>query len=357
VLEPETPFVDGMHFRAVCDHLQAVSEGRIRHLIVNIPPGHAKSLLTAVFWPAWVWIDHSEARWLFSSYREPLATRDSVKCRRLIESEWYQERWGDRYQLTGDQNQKQRFENDRTGYRVVVPMSSGTGERGDYVVVDDPHSVDQAQSDAERTSAVDWWNGSMSTRLNDFATGHKIVIQQRLHEADLTGDLLVRGGYQLLCLPAEFEPDRRCSTSIGWEDPRTVFGQLLWPEKVTQADIENLKNTLGSYRYAGQYQQRPSPAGGGMLQKHWWRYWQPKGANLKPVQVKLPNGTIELRPAVNLPVQFDMILQSWDMAFKDTKKSDFVVDRFKRRWERIDTSSTRCEPAWTCQRPCWRCVS
>ena len=144
-------------------------------------------------------------------------------------------------------------------------------------------------------------------------------------EADLTGDLLVRGGYQLLCLPAEFEPDRRCSTSIGWEDPRTAFGQLLWPEKVTQADIENLKNTLGSYRYAGQYQQRPSPAGGGILQKHWWRYWQPKGANLKPVQVKLPNGTIELRPAVNLPVQFDMILQSWDMAFKDTKKSDFVV--------------------------------
>src|SRR6266852_2689973 len=80
VLEPETPFVDGMHFRAVCDHLQAVSEGRIRHLIVNIPAGHAKSLLTAVFWPAWVWIDHSEARWLFSSYREPLAKKqDSTR--------------------------------------------------------------------------------------------------------------------------------------------------------------------------------------------------------------------------------------------------------------------------------------
>jgi hypothetical protein len=177
VLEPQTAFVDGIHVRAICDHLQAVSEGRISNLIINIPPGHAKSLLTAVFWPAWAWIDHAESRWLFSSYREPLATRDSVKCRRLVESEWYQERWGDRYQLTGDQNQKQRFENDRTGYRVVVPMSSGTGERGEYVVVDDPHSVDQAASDAERTSAVDWWNGSMSTRLNDFATGHKVVIQ------------------------------------------------------------------------------------------------------------------------------------------------------------------------------------
>jgi len=92
ILEPETRFVDGMHIHAVCEHLQAVTQGRIFNLIVNIPPGHAKSLLTAVFWPAWVWIDHPEARWLFSSYREPLAIRDSVKCRRLIGSAWYQER-------------------------------------------------------------------------------------------------------------------------------------------------------------------------------------------------------------------------------------------------------------------------
>jgi len=151
-------------------------------------------------------------------------------------------------------------------------MNEGTGERGDYVVVDDPHSVDQASSDTERASAVDWWNGSMSTRLNNFATGHKVVIQQRLHEADLTGDLLIRGGYELLCLPSEFEPDRRCSTSIGFSDPRTEPGELLWPAKVTQADLEMLKSTLGSYRYAGQYQQRPAPAEGGMLKKHWWHY-------------------------------------------------------------------------------------
>ncbi len=142
VLEPQTRFVDGIHVRAICDHLQAMTEGRLANLIINVPPGHAKSLLTAVFWPAWTWIDHPESRWLFSSYREPLATRDSVKCRRLIESEWYQQRWADCYQLSGDQNQKQHFENDCTGYRVVVPMTGGTGERGDYVVVDDPHSVD-----------------------------------------------------------------------------------------------------------------------------------------------------------------------------------------------------------------------
>jgi hypothetical protein len=117
ILEPETHFVDGLHINAICSHLQAVTEGRIQNLIINVPPGHAKSLLVGVFWLAWVWIDHPHTRWLFNSYREPLATRDSVKCRRLIESDWYQKNWGGCFQLTGDQNQKNRFENDRTGYR------------------------------------------------------------------------------------------------------------------------------------------------------------------------------------------------------------------------------------------------
>jgi predicted phage terminase large subunit-like protein len=325
VLEPSTEFVEGIHIDAICAHLQAVTEGKISNLIINVPPGHAKSLLTAVFWVAWVWIDHPETRWLFSSYREPLATRDSVKCRRLIESDWYQRRWGSRFHLCDDQNQKQRFENDRSGYRVVVPMGAGTGERGDYVVVDDPHNVEQAASDAERTAAVEWWNGSMSTRLNDPAKGHKIVIQQRLHEADLTGDLLMRGGYEHLCLPAEFESARGCHTSIGWKDPRTTEGELLWAKRFDPAVLSQLKEVLGSYHYAAQFQQRPAPAGGGMLKRHWWRYWQPRLANLPPVPVRLPDGTIERRTAVELPVHFDQVIQSWDMAFKDTKNSDYVV--------------------------------
>jgi predicted phage terminase large subunit-like protein len=150
------------------------------------------------------------------------------------------------------------------------------------------------------------------------------VIQQRLHEADLTGDLLIRGGYEHLCLPAEFEPDRRCSTSIGWTDPRTTAGELLWPQRMDQAKLDELKETLGSYRYAGQFQQRPAPAGGGMLKRHWWGYWQPLGANLPPIAVRLPDGTIEMRHAVELPTNLDQ-LQSWDMSFKDTKNSDYVV--------------------------------
>ena len=326
VLEPSTPFVDGIHVQAICTHLQAVSEGRIRDLIINVPPGHAKSLLTAVFWPVWVWTSHPETRWLFASYAASLSIRDSVKCRRLIESEWHQQRWGDRYRLSGDQNQKHRFENDRTGYRIATSVGgAATGERADIVVVDDPHSVDQAESDLERRAAVEWFNGTMCTRLNDFTTGHKIVIQQRLHEADLTGDLLGKGGFELLSLPAEFEPERRCTTSIGWTDPRTEADELLWPEKISAAQLDALKVSLGSYRYAGQYQQRPSPADGGIFKKQWFRFWRPAHIDLPPVAVRLADGSLGSVPAVAVPGQFDTMIQSWDMTFKDNASSDFVV--------------------------------
>ena len=325
VPEPETPFIDGIHLDAICQHLQAVSEGQVQNLIINVPPGHAKSLLTAVFWPAWVWINHPEARWLFSSNRVDLAVRDSLKCRNLIESEWYQARWGRRYQLSRDQNQKERFENTATGYRVVVPMGTGTGERGDYVVVDDPHSVVEAESDLSRKDAIEWWNGSMATRLNDLTTGHRVVIQQRLHEADLTGDLLGKGKYEVLVLPAEFEPERRCSTSIGWSDPRGQCGELLWPEKVTPQNLEEMKAILGSYRYAAQYQQRPSPADGGLFKRFWWRYWRPAHQDLPPILAKAPNGELVSINAVPIPAQLETEIQSWDMAFKGGPTNDYVV--------------------------------
>jgi predicted phage terminase large subunit-like protein len=273
VLEPNTAFVDGIHVQAVCQHLQAVTEDRIRDLIINIPPGHAKSLLCAVFWPAWVWIDRPHVRWLFGAYSATLSVRDSVKCRRLLESDWYRDRWGDRFRLADDENRRERFSNNKTGHRIATSVGgTATGERADIVVIDDAHSVDQAASDAERTAAVGWFNGTMSSRLNDLRSGHRIVVGHRLHEADLTGDLLTKGGFEHLCLPAEFEPERRCSTSI-WTDPRQLPNQLLWPERVTQAELDKMKTLLGSFRYAGQFQQRPAPQAGGLVRREWFRHY------------------------------------------------------------------------------------
>jgi len=273
-----------------------------------------------------MWVRDPKWRALFASYAAELAIRDSVRCRSLIESEWYGEMFRPDWTLATDQNTKALFENTEKGFRISLGVGGkGTGYRGDAIVVDDALNAKEAFSDAALEECTFWWDQVMSSRLNDPAKGAKVLMMQRLNERDLCGHVLERGGYVHLRLPSEYEPETHCQTKIGFSDPRRQLGELLFPALFPREVIEQAKLDLGSAGYEAQHQQRPTPVGGGMLQKHWWRYWQPKGANLKPVQVKLPNGTIELRPAVNLPVQFDMILQSWDMAFKDTKKSDFVV--------------------------------
>lgn len=266
IMEPATPYVHGWHIDAICEHLEAVSEGRIRNLLINIPPRHAKSLLLAVFWPCWEWTVRPHTRWLFSSYAQQLSVRDSAKCRRLILSPWYQSLWGGKYKLNDDQNAKMRFENSSTGYRLATAVgAAATGEGGDIVAVDDPHSAQQAASDVQREAALVWWSETMSTRLNDAKTGRKVIVMQRLHERDLSGFVLEQGGYEHLCLPAEYEPNRQCVTSIGWSDPRQEEGELLWPERLGEVEIEDRKRELGEYGYVGQFQQRPAPRGGGMF--------------------------------------------------------------------------------------------
>lgn len=324
ILEPSTRFIPGWHLDAISEHLQAVTAGQIRNLLINIPPRHMKSLSVAVFWPAWEWTRNPESRWVFMSYAGKLSLRDSVKCRRLIQSRWYQENWGDKFQLTGDQNAKERFENNQTGYRLASSVGGlGTGEGGNRIVCDDPHSVSEAESDISRQGVLDWWDQTMSSRLDNPKTDTKVIVMQRVHEADLSGHVLAQGGYEHLCLPAEYEGSKR-STSIGWRDPRLKSGELLWPDRFGLSEVEALKRSMGSYAAAGQLQQRPAPAEGGILKRHWWRYWQPLGMKLPPVMVRFPDGELRGIAPVTLPEGLEEI-QSWDCAFKDLRTSDYVA--------------------------------
>jgi len=332
VVEPSTPFVPGWHIDAIIEHLEAVTLGQIRNLLINVPPRHMKSLLVSVLWPAWEWIRSPERRWLYSSYGAQLSIRDSIKCRRLIESPWYQVRWGDRFALTSDQNTKGRFDNNRSGYRLATSVGgAATGEGGDRVVCDDPHNVQEAESDSVRKGTLDWFDVVMSTRVNDPKTAARVVVMQRCHQQDLSGHLLEQGGWEHLCLPAEYESPRR-STSIGFIDPRQEHGELLWPERFGPAEMGTLKRSLGSYATAGQLQQRPAPAEGGLLKRHWWRYWQPRGACLPPVVVRLADGTQQSIAPVDIPHRVDEQIQSWDCAFKDLETSDYVVGQL---WARL----------------------
>ncbi len=152
------PFQDNWHIGAICEHLQAVSTGEIRRLLINIPPHHCKSSLVSVMWPAWVWIRSPGTSFMAASYAQTLSTRDSVKCRRVIESPIYQRRWGAGFRLTGDQNTKTRFDNDRNGYRLATSVGGAlTGEGGDVIIVDDAHNVADKESETIPQSTLDWW--------------------------------------------------------------------------------------------------------------------------------------------------------------------------------------------------------
>lgn len=289
-MEPATPYAHGWHLDAIADHLEAVTRGEIRQLLINVPPRHTKSLTVSVFWPSWVWTFAPATRWLFTSYIENLAVRDNVKARRVMTSPWYVGHWGQVFQFTSDQNVKTRYENDRTGYRVATGVGGGaTGEGGDILVADDPHNVKQAESQPVREAVLTWWDEVMSSRLNDPRTGAKVIIMQRVHERDLAGHVLAQGGYEHLCLPAEYD-GRRCVTVLGDVEQRTDMHALLWPDRFPRTALDALKLQLGPYGAAGQLQQRPAPRSGGLFERHWFeivgeaprearrgRYWDKAG--------------------------------------------------------------------------------
>lgn len=271
-VEPGTPFVDGWHIRALCDYLQALAEGRIpsNSLMINVPPRHMKSLLVNVFFPAWVWAGVPFAKFLCFSYAEDLTLRDSMKCRGLIGSRWYQERW--HLAISPRQDTKDKFENVEGGYRYCFGTGGSiAGQGGDYLLIDDPLEISKANSKAERDHVNYVYDNAIATRGNDPRTVRKILIMQRLHDEDLCGHILARGdAWESLILPAEYE-GRRFTSSIGFEDPRQDAGALLWPERFGAAELATMKQTLSEIGIAGQLQQRPAPLLGAIFKRDWFK--------------------------------------------------------------------------------------
>lgn len=291
VVEPKRPYQHNWHIDAICEHLEAINAGQIRNLVINMPPRHSKSTLISVMWFCWTWTHSPERRWIFSSYSQRLAIRDSVKCRRIIDSPWYRGLFGDVFQITQDQNEKTKFENDKTGVRMITSVGGGaTGEGAEILVCDDPHKASEIYSDTKRERALMWWDEEMSTRENDPAKTAKVIVMQRLHEKDLAGHLVAEKGYEHLRLPAEFD-GKKVRTSIGWEDPRKAAGELLWPERFDLEFHKRKRIELGARAYAGQFGQEPAPADGTTFRREWWKFW------------------------TKLPERFDRVITSWDLSF------------------------------------------
>ncbi len=307
IMNPSIAFIDGMPLQVICEHLQALYEGHIPNLIINIPPRMGKSTLAAIAFPAWVWTKSPGYRFLYTAYAQSLSVRDSSACRRLLLSPWYQNLWGRKFSLLHDSNTKLRFHNNKGGFRLCSSVGgSNTGEGGDIIIADDPNNVSDSTSELIREGTNEWWSSVMSTRVTNLSTARRLVIQQRCHSRDLSGYILssYADDWVHLNLPMEFEKHRRCKTIVLpssspriWRDPRRKEGDLLWPELMGPKEVEKLKRFFkhDTYRISGQLQQRPAPEGGGIIKTDWF---QPFTESEYP--------------------EFIYILQSWDTAL--TKK-------------------------------------
>jgi predicted phage terminase large subunit-like protein len=269
VLEPTARYVHNWHIDAICMHLEAVTAGQITRLLINIPPGEMKSLLVSVLWPAWEWGPKGlrSLRYLATAFNDGPVKRDTRKCRDLILSDWYRSLWPDvELTRTGETS----FANSSTGVREGVAFGSLTSQRGDRVLIDDPHSTDTVESDAERDSATRRFRERAIFSVNDPIRSAIVVIMQRLHQNDISGVILKYGmDFVHVCLPMEFEPETRNQTRW-FSDPRQADGELLDPERFPPAEVEKLKRSSTSYAYAGQFQQRPSAREGAKFKRAWF---------------------------------------------------------------------------------------
>ena len=341
-LEPGVEFVPNWGVHAICDHLEAVTSGEIRRLLINVPPGCTKSMTVNVYWPAWEWgpMLLPSYRYISFSHEQNLATRDLVRCRNVINSEWYQGLWGEKFAFKSDQNAKVYYENDETGWRQACAADSMTGRRGDRIIGDDPHTVKGSESDAIREDMLQTFSETIPTRLNKPSESAIVVIMQRVHERDVSGLILANEmGYEHLMLPMEFEEDRRCYSTVPpsympavketvyfdddrkiWTptkiedtkdeerynvDKRSIDGELLDPVRYPKTALDELKQALqsfgGTYAEAGQLQQRPAPRGGGMFQRDDFQY-------------------LDSAEGLN-----GRVIRAWDFAASDGKDAAYTV--------------------------------
>jgi predicted phage terminase large subunit-like protein len=303
-LNPQTQFLLGWHFEIIAAKLAAVFDGKIRRLIISMPPRYLKSHLASVAFPAWCLGRNPGVQILCVSYAQELADKLSRDCRRVVTSDWY--KWIFPTRLSPRHQAVPEFETTAQGCRIATSVGGVlTGRGADIIIIDDPLKPEEALSEAHRQGANEWFDHTLYSRLNDKQQGAIVLIMHRLHEDDLVGHVLGQEDWEVVCLPAIAEEDETIvvDSRLGRRWFQRRRGEALHPERESVAMLEQIRRTIGEYNFAGQYQQMPSPLGGGLVKAAWFRHYA----------------------ADELPQQFDRIVQSWDTASKASELSDFSV--------------------------------
>jgi predicted phage terminase large subunit-like protein len=303
-LNPQTTLATNWHLEVIAAKLTAVREGKIRRLIINLPPRHLKSLMASIAFPAWCLGHDPSVQILCCSYGQDLADKLARDCRSIMMSQWYRQIF--RTRLAAHRQAVQEFLTTRQGYRLAT--SNGgvlTGRGADIILIDDPLKPEEALSDAQRQATNEWYDHTLYSRQNDKRYGAIVVIMQRLHEDDLVGHVLGHEEWEVVRFPAIAEADEvhKIETIWGARSFTRRRGDALHPEREPLDTLDRIRRTLGEYNFAGQYQQTPAPLGGGMVKAEWFKRYAPN----------------------NRPESFERIIQSWDTANKATELSDFSV--------------------------------
>lgn len=294
IVEPGQRYVHGKHIDVISEYLEAQATGEITDLCINVPPGCMKSLLCSVMYQPWVWGEWPESRWLCMSYSSEVIERDTQKVSAIVTSPWYQRLWGDKFRI--ERASLTKIQNSVKGERRGASLlGQGTGQGGEFMVIDDPLKSDDALSDAKRYKVNHAFRAMVSSRQRPPGSGARLLIMQRLHHDDPSATVL-DWGWEHLCLPMEFETHHPIKCSADW---RKKDGELLWPELFNEAVVTQRKKEMSLPQIiAGQYQQRPTIEGGGVLKEYWWQAWTPE---------KLPPP--------------EMIIQSWDTALSSSPEA------------------------------------
>jgi predicted phage terminase large subunit-like protein len=303
-LNPKVEFLHNWHNELIASKLEACRSGKIKRLIINVPPRSLKSHAAAVCFPAFLLGHNPGAQIICASYGQDLASKHSLDCRTLMSSAWYETLFPTR--LAPQKQSVQEFLTTANGFRMATSVGGVlTGRGADFIIIDDPLKPEEALSETQRKAVNEWFDHTLYSRLNDKANGCIIIIMQRLHEDDLVGHVLEQEPWEHVRLPAIAEEDEaHVIESLG--RIRTVYrkcGEALHPEREPIAVLQHLRRTIGEYNFSGQYQQSPAPLGGGMVKGEWFRRYV-RGQE---------------------PAKFESIIQSWDTANKCTELSDFSV--------------------------------
>ena len=300
-LNPTTEFSPNWHIEVIASELEKCRLGETKRLIINVPPRSLKSHCASVVFPAWLLGHSPSAQIICASYGQELANKLASDSRTLMTSPFYRTIFPN---TKLSSMRKPEFVTTTGGVRYATSVGGTmTGRGADFLIVDDPLKPDEALSDTQRQAVNDWFDHTLFSRLNDKRNGCIIVIMQRLHEDDFVGHLLAQGGWKLLRFPAIAEEDEThtITTPFYTETFTRKAGEALHPDREPLDFLETLRLQIGSYNFAGQYQQSPAPLGGGLVKREW------------------------LQSYTTLPEQFELIFQSWDTANKATELSDYCV--------------------------------